>query len=130
MQFPARFSDEDLQEALRVVTAWLLNDVDAPFGFIADLGAVEAMSARRRSIMPAAERLYAHVDRAYNAGQAVVVASALMRGIITAVMWLSLPVYPLKVCAALAAAETFVEEQLRRGLSDYPHGPHWKRRRR
>jgi hypothetical protein len=38
MNFPKQLSDEELAGALAAVKHWLLNDVNAPFGFVADMG--------------------------------------------------------------------------------------------
>ena len=122
LTMPSKFDDAALTAALTAATRWLLEEVDAPFGFIADLQRPLAISPRQRKLVASAEAAYAHVDARFNAGQAFVVGSAISRGIVTALTWLSPPVYPYVVVSSIAEAFAWVEPQFDRFLAAHPHG--------
>lgn len=128
MHFPDVVTDEDLRSALDAVTHWLLKEVDGLFGFIADMRRPLGLSARQRSMLAEAEKTYKHVDRAFNAAQAVVVQSTLMRGVLTAIYWISPPVYPVKVSATLDDAYGWLDVHMKLAVEQYPHGPIWAKR--
>ncbi len=129
MRFPRSFSDQELAGALAVVKRWLLEEVDAPFGFIVDIQRPLSVSSVQRKMMAEAEATYADVDLRYNAGQAVVVPTGLARGIATAVYWVSPPVYPVRTFAEVSAAKAWVAEELAHGIADFPSGRHWSSRK-
>lgn len=129
IHFPPVFSDKELAGALAAVERWLLEEVDAPFGFIVDMQRPLSINSVQRRMMAAAEARYAHVDLRFNAGQALVVPTAISRGIVTAISWVSPPVYPIQTFADMDSAKIWVQEELRLGIADFPSGPHWSRRK-
>jgi hypothetical protein len=129
MRFPDHFRDDELEEALRAVTEWLLESVDRPFGFIVDMQRPLVVSAKQREMMAACEKAYAHVDRRYNGGQAVIVSNPLIRGVVTAIYWIAPPVYPVKTLASMAQAMSWLRPQLDAALKQFPNGPIWQRKR-
>jgi hypothetical protein len=130
MRFPeAVFSDEELAGALHAVQHWMLFQVDAPFGFIADLRHPLRVSAQQRRLLATAEASYRHVDRAYNAGQAVVVANPLARAVIRMVYRMTPPVYPVELVSTLDLALAWLEPFFLRAMTEFPDGPVWCRRR-
>lgn len=128
MHFPEVFNDSELDGALKAVHDWMLKEVDAPFGLVVDVQRPLAFSAVQRKMIADVEKSYRHVDRRYNGGQAVVVPTAVARGVLTAVYWLSPPVYPVQAVATLEEGLEWVENSLRTSLDDYPDGPGWLHR--
>ena len=82
-----------------------------------------------RKMMAEAEQSYAHVDLRYSAAQALVVPTALTRGIITAIAWISPLVYPTHTFAETATAKEWVSAELADALLDFPSGARWSSRR-
>ena len=55
--------------------------------------------------------------------------SRFARGVITAVYWLSPPVYPVKVVGSRAEALEWLEPMFEAALAEFPDGPAWAGRR-
>jgi hypothetical protein len=126
MTFPDQVHNDQLQAALDDVQRWLAT-VDKPFGFIVDMRRPLAISSLQRHMIAAVEKASSEKDRRFNAAQAVVVTNAITRGIITAISWMSPPVYPLKVVPSIERAWDWVLPQFEAALAQFPHGPHWQR---
>jgi hypothetical protein len=126
MTFPDHVHNDHLRAALDDVQAWL-RQVDAPFGFIVDMRRPLAISSVQRQMIAEVEKASSETDRRFNAAQAVVVTNALMRGIITAISWMSPPVYPLKIVPSIERAWLWVQPQFEEALAQYPDGPLWRR---
>lgn len=124
MRVPAVVGDDMLEGALREVSRWLLEDVNALFSFVANFERPLKITARQRRMMANAERQYAHVDRTYNAGQAVIVQSPMTRGVLTAVYWLSPPVYPYAFFSDMESAFSWLVPQFEHFAAAYPNGRH------
>jgi hypothetical protein len=88
----------------------------APYTVIADTTAVKTMpSALVRAAVAQGEARTAAFEARLNKGTAVVVANGVMRGVATAIFWLSPPSYPMRVFAtfddALAWVLTRIDSQ-------------------
>lgn len=86
-------SDADFNEILGRVEV-IYQALTQPFVCVIDASMMDVISAERRKRLAEMEVKYKPLDLRYNRGQAYVVASAPMRGAITALHWLSPPVYP------------------------------------
>ncbi len=86
-------SDVDFNEVVGKLEA-VYQALTQPFASVVDVSMLEVLSADRRKLLATMEEKYKPIDLRYNKGQAYVVASAAMRGAITALHWLSPPVYP------------------------------------
>jgi hypothetical protein len=126
MTFPDQVHNDELRAALDDVQRWLAK-VDKPFGFIVDMRRPLAISSLQRHMIAEVEKASSEKDRRFNAAQAVVVTNAITRGIVTAISWMSPPVYPLKVLPSLEHAWAWVLPQFEAALAQFPHGPHWQR---
>lgn len=112
MHLPPVFSNEELEAALEAVKTWLLEEVNAPFGFVVHLEKPFVLSSLHRQMMAQYEKSYAHVDRKYNVAQAVIVPTTFARRALQAIYWLSPPVYPVRTFRDADAAWRWVESQL------------------
>ena len=126
MTFPDQVHDDQLRAALADVQRWL-EKVDKPFGFIVDMRRPLAISSVQRQLIAEVEKASSAQDRRFNAAQAVVVTNAITRGIITAISWMSPPVYPLKIVPSLEHAWHWVLPQFEAALAQFPDGPLWQR---
>jgi hypothetical protein len=126
MTFPDRTHDDELEAALRDVQRWL-EEVDQPFGFIVDMRRPLSISSVQRQMIAEVEKASSAKDRRFNAGQAVVVTNAVTRGIVTAISWMSPPVYPLKVVSSIERAWHWMLPQFATALAQFPDGPIWQR---
>jgi len=88
--FPARTSDEKLVSYCRAIESWSAH-VSYPVGWLMDLSRVEAVSAQQRAIFAKYMKGMDAFDRRCNRGSALVLPSALMRGVTTAIFWLYSP---------------------------------------
>ncbi|WP_434047306.1 MULTISPECIES: hypothetical protein [Sorangium] len=70
-----------------------------PYALVIDGRRVRGISAKQRQLVADTDRRLLHIDRIYNAGQAYVIGSALLRGALTAIRWLSPPVFPQEIFA-------------------------------
>jgi hypothetical protein len=129
MTFPERVANDELEAALHDVQRWLL-EVDRPFGFIVDMRRPLAISSVQRQMIAEVEKASAEKDRRYNAGQAIVVTNAIMRGIVTAISWMSPPIYPLRVVPSIEHAWHWMLPQFELAMAEYPDGPIWRRGRK
>ena len=130
MHFPDRFGDEELDGALKAVQHWLLKEVDAPFSFIADMRRPLSITSKQRKMMADYEQSYVDIDRRFNAGQAVIVSNPITRGFITAIYWMSPPIYPTRIVGSMSEALHWLEPHFERALKEFPAGPVWTGRRR
>lgn len=126
MTFPDQVHNDQLRAALDDVQRWLA-EVNEPFGFIVDMRRPLSISSTQRQMIAEVEKASSETDRRFNAAQAVVVTNAITRGIITAISWMSPPVYPLKIVPSIERAWHWVLPQFEAALAQYPDGPLWQR---
>jgi len=129
LTFPPDTSDGNVAEAFASLTAWM-ERVDRPYMFLIRADRVLSLTATQRRLMAEAEQGYAHIERRFNAGQAVVIQSVVQRGIFTAFTWISPPVWPYEITASAADAFAWLDRQWEEVTVDYPDGPVWTGRLR
>ncbi len=110
--FPSALVDRELDEFLAALEAHVAVQ-RSPFAWVVLADALISSSAKQRKTFAAAEERMKEQDRRYCAGTAFVLTSSLARGAVTAVYWISPPVYPYSICATRAAAEAWAAEKLR-----------------
>jgi hypothetical protein len=110
--FPKLSSDVELEEFLGVLEANVATQ-RAPFAWVILADALLSSTAKQRKMFAAAEARMKEQDKKLCAGTAFVLTSAIARGAITAVYWLSPPVYPYTIVANEAAAVAWCESKLR-----------------
>lgn len=116
-RYPHNTSDEELLAFTAAVETYMTAH-RSPFAWVVDASALVHATARQRQLMSEFEKRTADHDRRYCLGTALVVAGPVARGIITAVYWLSPPVYPYRTFAKWDEAETWARAQLaEKGLS-------------
>lgn len=119
MTFPAQAEDDELvafTEAIRKIYRTTQHEV----AWVLDCSQVRRVSAKQRGILAQHEEQIKPFARRYNAGLAFVIASPLVRGIITAVTWLAPLVYPHDIFADTQSAEQWCRAQLARAQSKVP----------
>jgi hypothetical protein len=96
-RWPAVFTDDALESFLESVEA-VVAAQRGPFAWVVMADAMMAMSAKQRKMFSEGEARMQPQDKLYCAGTAIVLQSPIVRGIVTAVYWLTPPVYPYLLC--------------------------------
>ncbi len=107
-------------EALCDATLQWLHTVRHPFTYLIDAGAMKNFPDRHRRVLTELDREAQPFDARWNKGQAVIVTSPYVRGIMTAFTWFSPPVYPMKAFKNTAAGLRWLRGQLGRPASAPP----------
>lgn len=110
--FPKLSSDEELEEFLAALEANVAAQ-RAPFAWVVLADALLSSTAKQRKMFAAAEERMKPQDEKLCAGTAFVLTSAIARGAVTAVYWLSPPVYPYTIVAREETAVAWCGEKLR-----------------
>ena|GEM_PF-807981 len=109
--FPSETTDEELSACVRAREDWA-SRARYHFAWVIDLSNVtKAPPTQRKAFAEHLKRLEEFSGR-WNAGSALVVPSPWLRGLVTAVFWLSPPRYPHKIFAELLPAKRWAREQL------------------
>lgn len=108
---PRRATDQELALMLSEVER-ITKAMTSHYGWVADISHVAFASASQRQLYANSEKRLAHLDSRYCAGTGVCCKDALTRGIVTAVLWMSPPSYPLQVFGLVAEAEQWARRQL------------------
>jgi len=109
--FPKEVTDEELSAVFRAREEWAPR-VDYPVAWIVDLSnVIYAPATQRKAFAEHLKRFEAHGPR-WNAGSALIVPSAWLRGLVTAVFWLSPPKFPQKLFSRSLEAEIWAKAQL------------------
>lgn len=125
---PAQFTTAELRDALTALRNWLIDDVDEPYGLIINIARSEPIDASARKMVAEFEQSYAHVEQRFSTGQAYVIRSALVVGVMTAVFWLKPPTYPYRFFLDLEEGRRWAKADFERGRSEFPRGPYWSAR--
>ena len=110
---PQRVHDADLIAHFQAVEAFLRERPER-YAYVSDVSFVQSATATQRRIVADADKRLQDFDKQWLAGMAIVAKSALMRGAVTAVYWLSPPVYPYRVFSNLTEAIVWARNQLER----------------
>ncbi len=110
-RLPRVSDDGDLIQYFAALEPFLLKHT-RPYVFITDTTFVTSATATQRRIVAESDiRLREH-DAKWCAGVAIVAKTALVRGAVTAVYWISPPVYPYRVVATLSEGIVWGHAQL------------------
>lgn len=102
-RLPQKVQDAELRAYLTAVEEFFLRH-EGKYSLVTDASFVQSATATQRRIVADSDiRLREH-DRKWCAGAGIVAKSALMRGAITAIYWMSPPVYPYRVFSNLTEA--------------------------
>jgi hypothetical protein len=83
-----------------------------PFAWVVLADAMLSTSAKQRKIFSEAEARMQPQDKRYCAGTAIVLSSSIIRGVVTAIYWLTPPVYPYTLCSTDDEARAWATKQL------------------
>lgn len=111
--FPREATDEDLAACIRARETWVRR-VRYPFAWIIDLSNVSEAPATQRKILAEHLRSCEAFSARWNAGSALIVPNAWLRGLVTAVFWVSPPKYPTELFSNPTEAESWAQTQLAR----------------
>lgn len=110
---PHRVQYAELIEHFQAVEAFLRARPER-YAYVSDFSFVQSATATQRRIVADADKRLQDFDKQWLAGMALVAKSALMRGAVTAVYWLTPPVYPYRVFSNLTEAIVWARNQLER----------------
>ncbi len=114
--FPVEATDEELAACIRARDAWV-GRAHYVFAWVIDLTHVaKAPATQRKALAEHLKSCEAFSER-WNAGSALIVPNAWLRGVVTAVFWVSPPKYPTRVFSDAAQAERWARHQLALALS-------------
>ena len=111
--FPDVASEADIYSYLSVIVQ-LQTQMQSEHCWILDCSLVKAAPASQRKIFAQYERENASYNRRFNKGSAFIIPNTLVRGLLTAIYWLSPPVYPYTIVNSEAEAKRWVQEQLKK----------------
>jgi hypothetical protein len=83
-----------------------------PVAWVIDLSNITKAPATQRKALAEHLKHFEAFSERWNAGSALIVPSAWLRGLVTAVFWVSPPKYPHKTFSELLLGERWAQEQL------------------
>lgn len=110
IRYPSVISEDDLRKTLARQSEIILRAT--PFAMLIDMSAGATLQAVQRKAVADSLQPLKDVMMQNMVGLAVVVASVLTRGAITAVGWVQPPGFPFKVFGALPDAEQWIAQRL------------------
>jgi hypothetical protein len=108
---PARCSDEELAEMLAEVER-ITRSIGSPLGWVTDVSSILTATPRQRRMYAESDERLKPYDKQWCAGTAIICSGALTRGIVTAVHWMTPPVYPFKIFSSRREGERWARRQL------------------
>jgi hypothetical protein len=121
--FPAHFPDADLVSFIESLEALVMEQI-APFAWVVLADALLMTSATQRRLMAEAEKRMQPRDKEFCVGTAIVLSSSIARGVVTAVYWLTPPVYPYTFCSTPEQGQAWAQAKLAGSRrSDLPPRP-------
>jgi hypothetical protein len=111
--FPAQADDEELMACLRARNEWARR-ARHHFAWIIDLSNVTRATATQRRAVSEHLKRHEEFSARWNVGSALIVPSPWLRGLVTAVFWISPPRYPHATFSDPGEAERWARWQLAR----------------
>ncbi|MDH4283606.1 MAG: hypothetical protein OEV36_13200 [Myxococcales bacterium] len=115
--FPSEATDEELHACFQARNEWARR-VRYPVAWVTDLTNITKAPATQRKALAEHLKQFEAFSERWNAGSALIVPSAWLRGLVTAVFWVSPPKYPHKTFSELLLGERWAQEQLARKLAE------------
>ena len=116
--FPDKSSDEELARFVQAREEWATR-AHYPVAWVVELSNLtRATATQRRACAEHLKRFEAH-DVLWNAGSALIVPSGWLRGLVTAVFWISPPKFPHQAFATRTDALEWAQLQLDAKLAEY-----------
>ncbi len=115
--FPPEATDEELSSAFRArETVATRARYDA--AWIIDMSNIRKAPATQRQAMAQHLKRFGEYANRWNAGSALIVPNPWLRGLVTAVTWLSPPKFPYRLFADSVEAERWARKQLAKRRSE------------
>lgn len=111
-KFPVQATDEELTQFLSHLEQ-SLPAFERPYAWLVDLRDLATSTSTQRRIYAEFDQRVADQDRAHCAGVALVISNPLTRGMVTAVHWITPPVYPHTTAATLSRGVHWLCDRLR-----------------
>lgn len=108
---PPEASDADLAEMLAEIER-ITTSISGPLGWVTDLSNILRATPKQRKMYAESDQRLAQWDARWCAGTAIICAGAFTRGIVTAVHWVSPPVYPFNIFSSRREGERWARSQL------------------
>lgn len=109
--FPAEATDEELTAFFRAREEWATR-AHYPVAWVVELSNLTKANAKQRRMFAEHLKRFERHDVLWNAGSALVVPSGWLRGLVTAVFWLSPPKFPNQAFAKRSDALEWAQLQL------------------
>lgn len=114
MHFPVEASDDQVRDFCAVRETWAKTATHR-CAWVADLTDLARVPPTQRKLFADHLKRFETHDVQYNQGSAIVVPSAMLRGVMTAVFWMSPPKFPNRAFATRKEAIAWAQERLRTG---------------
>ena len=115
--FPSEATNEELSACLRAREDWALR-ARYPIAWVIDLSSVTKAPATQRKALAEHLKGFEEFSVRWNAGSALIVPSAWLRGLVTAVFWISSPKFPNQLFSEPLEAESWAKRQLAAKLAE------------
>ncbi|MGB3049566.1 MAG: hypothetical protein WBB42_01120 [Polyangiales bacterium] len=119
--FPPEASDEELSAFTRAREDWAKH-AQYPVAWVVELSNLRKANATQRRLFAEHLKRFEEHDVRWNAGSALIVPRAWLRGLVTAVFWLSPPKFPHQAFARRSDALEWAQLQLDAQVAE-PRGP-------
>jgi len=119
--FPSEASDEELSAFIRAREDWA-KQAHYPVAWVVELSNLTKANAGQRKLFAEHLKRFEEHDVRWNAGSALIVPRAWLRGLVTAVFWISPPKFPHQAFAKRSDALEWAQLQLDAKVAE-PRGP-------
>lgn len=115
--FPEETTDEELDACLRARERWATR-AHYHVAWVIDLSHITKAPAKQRQAFGQHLKRFEEFNVRWNVGSALIVPSAWLRGLVTAVFWISPPKFPNKLFWDPLEAEAWAKKQLAAKLTE------------
>ena len=116
--FPKEATDDELDAFVRAREEWATL-AHYPVAWVVDLSNITQASATQRKVFAEHLKRFEAHDIEWNAGSALIVPTGWLRGLVTAVFWISPPRFPNKIFAGPFEAQSWAKRQLEAKLAEH-----------
>mgnify|MGYP001553998302 FL=1 len=116
--FPAKVADDELVAFAKAREDWAAR-AQYPVAWVVELSNITKATATQRRMFADHLKRFEEHDVQWNAGSALVVPSGWIRGLVTAVFWLSPPKFPNQAFARRADAYAWAQHQLDAKIAEH-----------
>jgi hypothetical protein len=109
--FPSEATDEELSACLRAREDWAIR-ARYTIAWVIDLSNITKAPATQRKALAEHLKRFEEFSARWNAGSALIVPRPWLRGVVTAVFWISPPKFPNEVFSEPLEAESWAKKQL------------------